>query len=55
MKFKVDKLWNGEQGRGTYEFEISRGGEFTNVSVRADFYNDPAPTGQKGYLMAMVF
>jgi len=53
MKYEVNKLWNGEQGRGTYEFEISRDSEFTKVSVRADFYNDLAPTGQKGYRMGL--
>ncbi|CAG5098350.1 Oidioi.mRNA.OKI2018_I69.XSR.g15589.t1.cds [Oikopleura dioica] len=53
MKISVTKLWNGEEGRGKYDFEISTDDEFTNVRVTADFFNDPAPPKEPGYLMGL--
>ena len=53
MKFLVSKLWNGEQPEAgaRYEFEVAPGESEVQIKVEADFFGDPPPTDDAGYLM----
>ena len=44
-------LWNGQNGTTKYDFDFENHDGHMIITVNAEFFNDPKPVEQAGYLM----
>ena len=44
-------LWNGQNGTTKYDFDFENHDGHMIITVNAEFFNDPKPVDQAGYLM----